>query len=338
MSDGDKPFGATPNRIARARREGRLPRSSELCSVAAFGGAVVAAAFSVPLTFAYAGGAIAGAARERSIGGAAPPALAILAAALIPLVFAAASASAAGVLDGGLRVSGASFDAKRLDPAAGLRRMFSRDAVLTAARAAAAFSAALLALAGSARETFASALDQSAPRVLVAVSAGVALRACMTVLAVGGLFAVLDRWSAQRRWLDGLRMTHDELKRDLRESEGDPQSKGRRASFHRALVRGSIARVREASFFVANPTHVAIALKYAPPSVAVPEILVRACDEAALRVKTIAQDHGIPVIEDVLLARALLAEGEVGAAIPRTLYVAVAQIVASLVQQGVLVP
>lgn len=336
MSDGDKPFGPTPNRIARARREGRLPRSGELCSVAAFGGAVGAAALCVPSAFAHAGGAIAGAARERSIEGAAPPAVAIVAAALIPLLCAAACALTAGVVDGGLRVGAASFDAKRLDPAAGLRRMFSRDAVLTAARAAAAFGAALIALAGTARETFASALDRNAPTTLVAVSASVALRACITVLAVGALFAALDRWSAQRRWLDGLRMTHEELKRDVRESEGDPHAKGRRASFHRALVRGSIARVREASFVVVNPAHIAIALKYAPPAVAVPEILVRACEKAAQRVKAIAREHGIPVIEDVVLARALFAEGEAGEAIPRTLYAAVAQIVASLVAEGVI--
>jgi flagellar biosynthesis protein FlhB len=336
MSDADKPFSATPNRIARARREGSRPRSNELCGIAAFGGALAAAAFSIPLTFAQAGGAVTAAAEGRSLVRPLPQLLPVLAGALIPLTCAAVAALVAGTCDGGLRLAAVTVDAKRLDAVSGLRRMFSREALLTAGRAAAAFVAALLVLAAHARETLTSAIDRRPPAALLGLSATLALRACIAILVVGSVFAVLERWSAHRRWLEGLRMTHDELKRDVREAEGDPHAKGRRASLHRALVRGAIARVREASFVVTNPAHIAIALKYAPPEIAVPEILVRACDEGAQRVKVIAREHGIPVVEDVALARALFAEADAGEVIPRALYVAVAQIVAALVNRGLI--
>ena len=101
-------------------------------------------------------------------------------------------------------------------------------------------------------------------------------------------------------------------------------------------MRGAIGRTREASFVVVNPTHVAVAIRYAPPAVPVPEILVRALDDAALRVKAIAREHRIPVVEDVALARLLFAHGESGRAIPPETYVAVAQVIAALAREGVL--
>jgi flagellar biosynthetic protein FlhB len=85
-----------------------------------------------------------------------------------------------------------------------------------------------------------------------------------------------------------------------------------------------------------NPTHVAVALRYAPPAVPVPEILVRAQDDAALRVRAIAREHRIPVVEDVALARLLFARGAGGRPIPADAYVAVAQIVAALAREGLL--
>lgn len=336
MSDF-KPFAATPNRIARARREGQLPHSSELCVVAAFAGALVAAALSVPAMLACAADAVAAAARGRTIAATAGGMVGVLAWSFAPLAGAAACAIAAGALDGGLHASMPSLDGKRLDPVAGFRRMFSRDALVAAARAASAFGAAIAGLAAVGRGAFGAALESSAPLALASFARSLAFRTCLLVLAIGALFALLDRWSAQRRWLEGLRMTHEELKRDVRESEGDPHARGRRAALHRALVRGSLARVREATFVVVNPDHVAVALKYAPPDVPVPEILVRACEEAARRVKALAAEHRIPVIENVALARALFAGGEAGETIPRGLYLAVAHIVAALAAEG-LVP
>ena len=140
------------------------------------------------------------------------------------------------------------------------------------------------------------------------------------------------------RWLRSLRMTFEEFKRDAKEQDGDPQAKSRRKQMHRTLVRGGIARVREASFVVVNPTHIAIALRYAPPAVPVPEIIVRATDAVALEVRAIAERAHVPVVEDVALARLLWRAGEDGRAIPAESFVAVAYTIAALVRAGVLAP
>ncbi|GAC1623194.1 MAG: hypothetical protein NVS4B13_12540 [Candidatus Elarobacter sp.] len=237
---------------------------------------------------------------------------------------------------GGLHVVAVHADFKRLDPLAGLKRMLGGEAVVAGARAALAFAAALLAMIPLARDVVAGGVALGSPGAAAALVGFAGLRACGAALAVGAAFAVADYALARRRWLRGLRMSFEELRRDAKENDGDPQSRARRKSAHRAVVRGAVGRTREASFVVVNPTHVAVALCYAPPEIVVPEILVRALDEAALRVRAIARASRIPVVEDVALARLLYAQGESGRAIPPDAYVAVAQIVAALAQEGLL--
>jgi flagellar biosynthesis protein FlhB len=336
MSGEYKPFAPTPNRIARAKREGQAPRSNDLVGAAAFGCGFAGTACSLTFILASASAAIVVAARERTGWAVAGAAAEVCASAVIPSACAAVGALAAGVLDGGFRAKSLALQFRRLDPSAGLRRMFSRQSVLTGGRAAGAFGAAIAVLVPIGISVFAAATNRSDPAALASLAFDAAFRSCLAVLALSAAFAGIDRWWAHRRWLDELRMSRDELKRDLRETDGDPHTKGRRASLHRALVRGSIARVREAAFVVANPEHIAIALKYDPPLIPVPEILVRACDAAAQRVKALARTYGIPIVEDVTLARLLFAGGDAGDPIPRTLYVAVAQIVCALVHEGCL--
>jgi flagellar biosynthesis protein FlhA len=112
-------------------------------------------------------------------------------------------------------------------------------------------------------------------------------------------------------------MTFDERKREAKEQEGDPFARGRRRALHRALLRGALSDVKDASFVVVNPTHVAIALAYRPPEIPVPRITVRSAGEAALRVRALAEKHAVPVVENVALARALHRDGRVGEPIAR---------------------
>jgi flagellar biosynthesis protein FlhB len=231
----------------------------------------------------------------------------------------------------GLRVEG-----KRLDPVAGLKRLCGAETAVGIARAALALIAALLALFPLGRDIVASGSALASAGAAVSLVAYAVLRAGGAAWCVGAVFALADYVLVRRRWLHGLKMSFDELKRDAKENEGDPQARARRKSTHRTIVRGAVGRTREASCVVVNPEHVAVALRYAPPEIPVPEILVRALDEAALRVKALAREHGIPLVEDVALARFLYAHGESGRAIPPDAYVAVAQIVAALAREGAL--
>ena len=131
-------------------------------------------------------------------------------------------------------------------------------------------------------------------------------------------------------------MSFEERKRELKEEEGDASARGRRRALHRELLRGGMQRVRKASFVVVNPTHIAIAMAYRPPSVTVPEVIVAAADATALRVRSIARRENIPIVENVQLARALYRDARAGCAIPHALYVAVADVVAALMRQGAL--
>lgn len=155
-------------------------------------------------------------------------------------------------------------------------------------------------------------------------------RAVFSIVAVASVFAIAEYAVARTSWLKKLRMTFAEYKRELKEQDGDATMRGRRRSLHRSFVRGSLARVKDASFVVVNPTHVAVALEYRPPRVPVPTVLVRAADDGALRVRELAARHRVPVIEDIPLARALFADARVGEPIAQTHYVAVAEIVAAL--------
>jgi flagellar biosynthetic protein FlhB len=214
--------------------------------------------------------------------------------------------------------------------------MLGGEALVGVVRAALAFTAALLAMLPLAADVVGAGTAVRAPGAAASLVASVALRACCAALAAGAVFALADFALARRRWLRGLKMSFDELKRDAKENDGDPRTRARRKSAHRAVVRGAIGRTREASFVVINPAHVAVAIRYAPPAVPVPEIVVRALDDAALRVKALAREHRIPIVEDVALARLLFAQGESGRAIPPETYVAVAQVIASLAREGVL--
>jgi flagellar biosynthesis protein FlhB len=333
----ERRYDPTPSRRRRAVAEGNVARSAEVTSVAAFGAATLAALVSVPLVAGAAVTALRTSAQHPDAAAGVAVFATIACAALVPAAAAASAGTLAALAQGGgLRVSGVRVDLKRLDPFAGLKRMIGGEALVGLVRATFALIAALLAMLPLAGEVVGAGTALASPAAAASLVAFAALRACGSAFAIGAVFAVADYALARRRWLRGLKMSFEELKRDAKENDGDPHTRARRKSTHRALARGGIGRVREASFVVVNPTHVAVAMRYAPPAVPVPEILARALDDVALRVRSIAREHGIPIVEDVALARLLYAQGENGREIPPDAYVAVAQIVAALARDGLL--
>jgi flagellar biosynthetic protein FlhB len=243
------------------------------------------------------------------------------------LAAAAVGALAAAFAQGGVVVRPLAISFAKLNPAEGLKRMFSREALLAAAKALLAAAAGGLAAFPALRDAFGAG---GSARQLAALALHAAASIAPGIVAIGLFFGALDVLLERARRLRRLRMSFDEMRRDHKEQDGDPQLRGRRRQAHRNLIRGSLARVAEASFVVTNPAHVAIALAYRPPEIAVPRVLVRAVDEGAQAVKRRARELGIPLFENVPLARLLLARCDVDAAIPVEAYVAAAQIVAAL--------
>lgn len=331
----EKPFDATPARRERARREGNVARSTEAAAVAAFAAAALALAGVLPAL----AGAVAQLTRTSMHETSRLPAAfsGVIALACVPMVAAAGAALAIQLAQsGGLHVTGIKFDPSRLHPRAGLKRMLGGEAIVAGLRSTLTLALVSAALVPLLAELVTRAALAAGPLGAAASAWSAIGHAAAAAIMTGALFAGADYALARRRWLHGLKMSLEELKRDRKENDGDPQTRARRSSMHRSLVRGAIARTREASFVVVNPTHIAIAIRYAPPEVPVPEILVRAADEAALRVREIARAAHIPLVENIALARALYASGSAGRPIPRDAYVTVAHVIAELGRAGLL--
>jgi len=329
----EKQFDPTPSRLQRARREGDVARSNELCAAAAFGGALACSVAAVPHLAAGFRAILESAVHPRSVR--ATGALFAVAMLLPACGAACAAIGAAAVQTGGLPLRAVHLDFGRLNPVENVKRVCSRDALVTAARATVAFAVSAAALVPAFAALFAAALRGAAAQTLAAIAWSGVVRTCATACAVGVLFALADLGIQQAQWRKRLRMTHDELKRDQKEQDGDPLARSRRRAMHRQIARGSLTRLKDAAFVVVNPTHIAVALEYRPPDVAVPRVLVRAADRAALRVRELAGAYGVPMIENVPLARTLYAAVRPGQSIPQETYVAVAEIVLQLREAGV---
>ncbi|MBL8335453.1 MAG: EscU/YscU/HrcU family type III secretion system export apparatus switch protein [Rhodoferax sp.] len=126
-----------------------------------------------------------------------------------------------------------------------------------------------------------------------------------------------------------LKMSHQEVKQEHKESEGNPHVKGRLRQRQREMSqRNSISAVPRADFVVMNPTHFAVAVRYDEHSMRAPQVVSRGADLLALRIRDTARSHAIPVLQAPVLARALYAHAELEQDIPSSLYTAVAQVLA----------
>ena len=143
------------------------------------------------------------------------------------------------------------------------------------------------------------------------------------------VLAVMDygfqRWKYER----DLRMTKQEVRDEMKNMEGDPQTRQRRRDAHRKLAQArELARVPEADVVITNPTQIAVALKYDPDQMAAPTVVAKGMGEIAARIRRIAVEHGIPVIERKPLAQALYRDVKVGQAIPVEMYEVFVEIMA----------
>jgi flagellar biosynthetic protein FlhB len=149
------------------------------------------------------------------------------------------------------------------------------------------------------------------------------------VVALAALIAVLDvmfqRWNHVR----GLKMTKKEIKDERRETDGDPQVKLKIRQKQLAMARSRMmAEVPEATVVVTNPTHFAVALKFTPGEMDVPKLVAKGRAKLAQRIREIATAHGVPIVHNPPLARALYKSVPLGAEIPAALFRAVAEVLA----------
>jgi len=341
-SGHDKPHAATPRRREDAHRKGQVPRSVEVNA------AILLLASALLVWFGGGGLArgileIYGETLARSV---APPegvsatarwlasvgwrVLGILA---VPVLFMGAVAlGVAGAQGRGvLSLEPIKPKWEKLDPVQGAKRIWGWKAVMELGKSLmklAIIGGVILGVLLLSWDRI-PALVQLSPLALLELIQGSALRMLALAGAAFLLVAAADYafqiWQHERN----LRMSQEELKREMKESDGDPHVKARRLSLGRSLARRRMMlAVSEADVVLTNPTHVAVALKWDPSIAPAPIVLAMGSRKVALKIREKAQEAGIPIVENPPLARALLAAGKVGHPVPVEFYVMVAEVLA----------
>ncbi len=320
----------TPRRLKKARDDGDAPVSSAL--VRAVGVAVVVVL--APSAVAASAAKCASMMRDTltahgstpDVGGVVFDVLTLT----VPwLVVAAIAAGVTATIQTGgvVRFAKIAPDLSRVDPFAGLRRLITREKLFGLGRALVAAGAIAWLTADAVLEEASSVVATVGSVPSVATVAGVLARRIAWWAAVIGLaLAAVDVAVTQWAWHRRHRMTKDEVRREHKEAEGDPELRAARQRAHRELADGAtIASVRDATVVVVNPTHLATALRYTGAEDEAPRIVASGEGDLARRMIAAAHAFGVPVVQDVPVARALR-ELQVGDEIPEALYEAVAEI------------
>jgi len=165
------------------------------------------------------------------------------------------------------------------------------------------------------------------PAVLLPVTSSMTMHLLGAVVAMLAIVAILDYLFQYRTWYDRLKMSQQEVKEEYKQSEGDPHTKSRiRAIRVARMKKRMMAAVPKASVIITNPTHYSIALQY-DRGMAAPICVAKGVDHIAFKIREVAKEHDIPLVENVPLARALYATVEIDEEIPVEHYQAVAEII-----------
>jgi type III secretion protein U len=334
---GNRTEQPTPKRLREARRRGEIAQSRELTGAAALAGGLLALAATggssarelASLLQAQVVAAASGCGDPGAVLHAGLVAVGRLS--LAPAAAALAVGGLAGALQAGFAFAPGTISPRldRVSPLQGLRRLLSPSSLLTVllgllkaavlvAIAARWLGGAAPALAGLGR------LDARALWSALPSMGSLTAR----LAAAHAFLALTDLALARFRHRRSLRMTHDEVRREHKEDEGDPAHRAERRRLHRALVEaGPVAR---ATVVVVNPTRVAVALRHDRGGEDAPRVVAKGTGLAAARIRSAARRAGVPIVRDVPLARALHRLAEVGDEIPEELYEAAAAVLAHL--------
>lgn len=147
----------------------------------------------------------------------------------------------------------------------------------------------------------------------------------LSFFVIAGIDFLYQWWDYEKN----LKMSHEELKQEYKQTEGNPQIKSEIKRKQRALAMSRMMQdLKTADVVVTNPTHYAVALRYDPKENSAPVVVAKGADEIAQRIKQLAKEYGIITMENKPLARALFAQAEIGQAVPAELYKAVAEVLA----------
>ena len=339
---------ATPRRREEARRRGEVPRSQELAAAAALLGALLGLRLgwssmlrsAVDLCLTSLGAPASGRLSLESVPALVWFALSHAAAMMLPAAaLACVGATAVNIAQGGLVITGHPLIPKwnRISLSQGLRRMFSRRGCFAVLRSMVKLAAVMLVSYCYLRVRWDAvlALGHESPAAAAGrfgyLVWGLLLRVAGVFLAV----ALADYLFQRHEHEKNLRMTRYELREEHKRTEGDPLVRSRIRERQRAVARHRMLQaVKKATVVVTNPVEVAVALRYDLPRMPAPVVVAKGRRLMAERIRAEAHKHGVPVMPNPELARALYRSVPLGRQIPPELYQAVAEIIAFIYRRA----
>lgn len=222
-------------------------------------------------------------------------------------------------------------DFSRIDPLKGFQRIFSMRQFVEGFRLILKSSVVVWVVYGILKAEILTAPFQTGaePGMMMMKMADSAKAVFLSLIGVLAIFAMIDFALQRREFMKNMRLTKQEAKQEYKEREGDPQIKARIRAVQREVARRRMmAAVKKADVIVTNPTHIAIAIVYERDKMAAPKVVAKGADFLAQKIKKVASDAGVPLVENVPLARTLFKTVKVGQYVPRALYQAVAEILA----------
>jgi flagellar biosynthesis protein FlhB len=227
----------------------------------------------------------------------------------------------------------------KISPAAGFARLVSKQALANFAKGLiklAVFGTVIASLLWPQRDKIRAMIGMD-PAAILPFTQSLTMRMLGVVVAILAVVAAVDFLFQYRQWYERQKMSLREMKEEFRQSEGDPMVKGKIRQMRQARARKRMmAAVPKASIIITNPTHYAIALRY-ERGMSAPVCVAKGVDLIARRIRELAESHGIPVVENPPLARALHATVEIDQEIPQEHYRAVAEIIGYLMRMRRLV-
>ncbi|MBT9507697.1 EscU/YscU/HrcU family type III secretion system export apparatus switch protein [Rhodoferax sp.] len=341
-SSQDRNLPASERKLKKARDDGQVTRSRDLSHLAVLGAGALGLMALAPLMFerlklqlsqqlAFDASAITqpGMMLTRLQDMAMVGLLGCVVFAAITMTVAALSAVAAGGWVASLKPIMPDFS--RLNPLKGFGRMFTKDKLSEVVKMS--FITAVLIAIGT---TYLSSSMHSLASLVMQPSAAAIhhltdwLKAGMgLLLLVLLLVAMVDVPLQSFLHKSRMKMSHQEVKQEHKESDGNPQMKSKLRRRQREISQGnSVGAVPKADFVLMNPTHFAVAIRYDDKTMRAPQVISKGADLLAMKIRDVAKLHSIPVLQSPMLARALYANAELDQDIPASLYTAVAQVLA----------
>jgi flagellar biosynthetic protein FlhB len=262
--------------------------------------------------------------------------VAVLAAVGVPLLMLVLAAIAGNMLQHRLVWSAESLIPKfsKLSPAAGFKRIFGKQAAanfLKGIGKLVALGAVMTAILWPERYRM-EAMVHLDPAAMMSAITGMTVHLLGAVVAALAIIAIGDYFFQYRSWFQRQKMSLQEIKEEFKQSEGDPHIKGKiRQLRQQRSKKRMMAAVPKASVIITNPTHYSVALSY-ERGMSAPICVAKGVDNLAFKIREIAREHDIPIVENVPLARALYATAEIDQEIPVEHYHAVAEVIGYVIR------